>query len=79
MDREAILKNVEEICKDIFDLEDLKINTTTGPSDISQWDSLNHLNLISSIEEDFSIKFNFEEISSIKNIGDIINLILNKI
>jgi acyl carrier protein len=79
MDREVILKNVEEICKDIFDFEDLKINTTTEPSDISQWDSLNHLNLISSIEEDFSIKFNFEEISSVKNIGDIINLILNKI
>ena len=79
MSREKVFKIVQEICSDIFDIENLKIKNEFSPNDIVEWDSLNHLNLISTIEEEFKIKFDFDEIASFKNIGDIIDSIINKI
>ena len=79
MEKNKIQEKIQEICKDVFNEENLIINLNTNASDIPQWDSLNHLNLISSVEEEFDIKFDFEEIGSLKNIGDIIGIILNKI
>ena len=79
MDKIKILNIVREICSDIFNIENLDIDLNTNSTDIDQWDSLNHLNLMSSIEEEFNIKFDFEEIGSLKNIGDILKIISEKL
>ena len=79
MDKVKVLKTIEEICLDIFEVDNLKIDYNTSSVDIDQWDSLNHLNIISSVEQEFNIRFSFKEISSLKNIGDIVNVVLNKI
>ena len=79
MDKKKVIKIIEEICIDIFNIDDLKIDTNTNSTDIDQWDSLNHLNLISSIEDEFNIKFDFEEIGSLNNIGEIVKLVLIKL
>jgi len=79
MDKIEILNIVKEICSDIFNNENLDIDSNTNSTEINQWDSLNHLNLMSSIEEEFNIKFDFEEIGSLKNIGDIVKIISEKL
>jgi len=79
MDKIKIFNIVKEICSDIFNIENLDIDSNTNSTDIDQWDSLNHLNLMSSIEEEFNIKFEFEEIGSLKNIGDIVKIVSEKI
>ena len=78
MKRDEILMTVQEICRDIFDLDQLIISDETNASQISQWDSLNHLNLVSAIEDEFNLKFTFEEIASFKNIGSILDSIIRK-
>lgn len=45
------------------------------PNDIESWDSLLHLTLIHSIEEEFDIVFEMEEMFTIFNIGDIYELL----
>ncbi len=79
MNKEELLLIINEMCQDIFDLENLSIKYSSSPNDIDEWDSLNHLNLISSIETEFKIKFTFNEISSFKNIDSIIKTIQKKI
>ena len=79
MDKVKVLKTIEEICLDIFEVDNLKIDYNTSSVDIDQWDSLNHLNIISSVEQEFNIRFSFKEISSLKNVGDIVNVVLSKI
>jgi acyl carrier protein len=78
MNREKVMDILQEICRDIFDSENLIITNEFSAKDINAWDSLNHLNLISSVEEEFNIKFDFDEITSFKNIGDIIDSVKNK-
>ena len=55
-----------------------EIRESTARSDIEKWDSLQHLNLIMSLESEFEIQFTPEEIRSIKKVSDIKRIIEKK-
>jgi len=78
-----VLEILNEVFQDVFDDEDLSINSETSSSDIDGWDSLMHINLIVAIERQFNIKFATAEIASLnsdgKNIGSLIDLITGKL
>ena len=78
MSREEILKKINDILKDIFDDETLAITYETTANDVPDWDSLNHINIISSIESEFGVDFSMEEVINFKNVGDIVGKILEK-
>ena len=46
--------------------------------DFEGWDSLAHIGIIISLEEEFNLKFSIGEITSLKNIGELIDLIKKK-
>jgi|TARA_B100000315_G_scaffold8378_1_gene8327 acyl carrier protein len=79
MNKEYILEKVQDIFRDIFDDETLIIKQDTSPNNIGDWDSLAQINLIVAIEKDFGIKFNLEEIQKLRNVGDTLALIFQKI
>lgn len=74
-----IHKRLEDVFKDVFDDEDIKINEKTTSKDIDGWDSLEHINLICAIEEEFNIKFSMGETVSLKNVGEMEELIKSKL
>lgn len=74
-----ILERVQDIFRDIFDNEALIISKSTSAVDIEEWDSLNNINLVVAIEKEFKIKFVLEELVSLKNVGEMIGLIGEKI
>lgn len=78
MSREEMLKKINDILKDIFDDETLVITYETTANDVPDWDSLNHINIISSIESEFGVDFSMEEVINFKNVGDIVGKILEK-
>ena len=47
-------------------------------SDVEDWDSLNHINLIVAVEREFKVKFTTAEVSGLKNVGDLMDLIGRK-
>ena len=57
MTREQMLEKVESIFRDIFDEDELTVVDSTNSDDIEDWDSLNHINLVTSIERAIEIKF----------------------
>ena len=79
MNRNEMLIKIHEIFRDIFDDTDLIINESTCSEDIDDWDSLEQINLIVSIEKSFDIKFDILEIGNLNNVGEMINLIRTKI
>mgnify|MGYP001584497491 CR=1 FL=1 len=74
-----ILARVEAIFRDIFDNEALVVSRATSAVDIEEWDSLNNINLIVAIEKEFKIKFILTELDALKNVGEMIDLIGQKI
>ena len=79
MTKEEIFNNVQDIFRDIFDEDGLVLSISTNSESIEDWDSLNHINLISAIEKNFNIKFSLGEMLLFKNVGDMIELIEKKI
>ena len=47
-------------------------------NDIEEWDSLMHIHLILAIEKDFDIRFDLHEIVKTTNVGEFIDLLINK-
>lgn len=79
MSREEVLEKVNEVLKDVLDLEDLVIDDETTANDVDEWDSLNHISIISAIEDEFGISFNMTEVVNFQNVGDMVDKIMEKI
>lgn len=79
MEREQILKTVNNIFIDVLENDDLVINNETSAKDVEEWDSLNHIQLIVAIEKKFKLKFKSSEILSWKNVGEMCDAIHNKL
>ena len=74
----CIMGKLEEIIANIFELEPSQIKKEMTPADIEAWDSLSQLNLISTIEKEFQIKLEIDEIFTVMKIGDIYDLLSKK-
>lgn len=79
MERSEVLTKVIDICKDVFENDDLILTETSSADDVEEWDSLSHLSLISDVEDEFSVKLTLEEISSAKNLGELVSAIMRHI
>lgn len=78
MDRLTILKEVTEVFIDVLDNEDIVLTDETQATDVDDWDSLNHIQLVVGIEKHFKIRFTSKEIQSWKNVGEMITCIQEK-
>jgi len=79
MNREQLFDRIQNIFRDIFDDENLIIEDITNAADIDEWDSLNQINLVVAIEQEFKVKFNFQELSQLKNVGEMVDLTMQKL
>ncbi|MBU3144986.1 acyl carrier protein [Clostridium sp. CF012] len=66
------LKKLNKVLCDVFDFKKLEdIKDDLGPDDIENWDSLGHVELITSLEEVFDISLEVVDISRMYTIGGI--------
>ncbi len=66
---------LEVLLKEVFKIQ--KINLEGSMEDIFEWDSLTHVQLISSIEKEFKIKIKFDDVMIMTSIPIIKKRILN--
>lgn len=81
MTREEVFVSLEEIFTDLLDDPAFKLTEDASMDTLEKWDSLFHITLIASVEAEFGIRFQTEQIAEIKNaraLTDIILLELNK-
>lgn len=79
MDETDIYSALQEIFRDIFDDDDIVLAATTSASDIPEWDSFNHVNIIVASEMRFGVRFRASELDELKNVGDFVQLIEAKL
>jgi len=70
---------LNDLFRKIFNDDAIEISPETTANDIPGWDSLGHIKLMVSIEKKFSIKFTAKEISNLKNVGELLTIIQNKL
>ncbi len=79
MTREEAYEKLNSVFRDIFDDEDITVNDATTADDIEDWDSLEHINLVVAVEKCFGIKFTMGEVMGMKNVGEMMDIILGRI
>jgi acyl carrier protein len=73
------LEILNSIFRQVFDDDSLIVTRATSAKDIEEWDSLSHLNLVMAVEQRFGIKIALGELRSLKNVGEMADLIAKKL
>ena len=79
MEKEEIYERLNSVFRDVFDDESIVVKPETTSNDIEDWDSLEHINLVVAVEQEFGIKFNMKEVTSMKNVGEMVEIIISRI
>ena len=72
---DKIYDRLNKLFRDFFDDEDIEIDADTTADDIDDWDSLNHITLMSAVEQEFGVRFTMGEVSGMKNVGEMAEII----
>jgi len=75
MKNEETTGKLKSVFEKVLEENDITITREMTAKDIENWDSLRHIQLISEVERAFGIKFKLREVVSMKNVGDLIDLI----
>ena len=79
MDRDKVFAEIADIVRTLFDEYEGPVSPELNASQVEQWDSLANVQLMVMVEQAFRFRFSTEEISHLKNLGDLTSLVLTKI
>lgn len=67
-----------EIVGNILGVDPSSLNEQSNASNVPQWDSLRHIEVIFAIESAYQVRFTMPEIASLRNLGDMRDLLISK-
>jgi len=76
---ERMKEKLYQIIREVFNDPELEITENTTAADVDRWDSFNHMSLIMAIEEEFSLSFTTKEIGKMAQVGNLLEMIENKL
>ncbi len=59
----------------MFDDDGMVVTPDTRRRNVADWDSVAHVKLILSLEEEFGIRFSEDEVSSIQTVGELLDAV----
>lgn len=78
MNREEITVKLTDVFRNVFDDEKIELSDSTTADDIEAWDSLEHISLIAAVEKAFKMRFTMREVSGMKNVGEMIDILMQR-
>ena len=78
MEKDEILKQLTLIFEQVLKYPGLKIDYSMSAEDLDEWDSLSNMIIISEIEKKWGVHFKLRDIVRMKNIGDMIDVIIKQ-
>lgn len=78
MTREEVYARLNGVFSDVFGRAVIISDATTA-SDVPGWDSLTHITLIGTVEDEFNVKFAMQDIVCMDSVGKLVEKILERI
>ncbi|MDR2884577.1 MAG: acyl carrier protein [Deferribacteraceae bacterium] len=69
----------KELVAQVLEIDVNRLSESSNTSNISEWDSLLHWEIIAEIERTYKIKFTMSEAAAFKNLGEIYAALQGKI
>jgi len=73
------IEEITPVFREVFDDDSISLTRGTTADDVEEWDSLTHMNLVIALELKFKIKFALGELQTLKNVGEMLDLINRKL
>lgn len=70
---------LEDIFRDVFLRDDIKLTSQTTAKDVAGWDSFKQIEIILALEGRYHIKFNTRDLDSLQSVGDLVRVIASKV
>ena len=67
------------IFDEVFENDSLVISRETSAEEVEEWDSMQHIRLILTVEELFEIRFSTSEVVNLQVVGDLVEQIATKL
>ena len=74
-----VFERVRGIAANVLKLPGSQITAQSSPETIASWDSIQHLNLVLALEQEFGCQFEPEEIDQMNSINRIHSVVQNKL
>lgn len=74
-----VFERVRGIAADVLKLPGNQITAQSSPETIEGWDSVQHLNLVLALEQEFNVQFEPEEIDQMSSIERILTVLQSKL
>lgn len=74
----STIDRINQVFQEVFDDDELTVDRATTADDVEGWDSLMHVTLLVNVEKAFGVKFTSAEVASLKNVGELADLVDNR-
>jgi acyl carrier protein len=74
-----VLARVQKAFSSAFELDPGSVTINTVPADIRAWDSMGHVTLASSLEQEFNLTFDVDELMEMENVREIVRIVQLKL
>ena len=78
MEKSEIESRLTPIFRDVFNDDALVVTEGMTAAEVPTWDSLSNINMIVAVEKSFGVKFSIKDVRSLKNVGELLELIKRK-
>lgn len=78
MERKEVFSKLNEIFEDVLDLDGVELTDESCAEEFEEWGSIENIQLLVSIEKAFNVKFPSAEVLTWKNVGNMVDSILEK-
>ena len=75
---EQVLNRIRQIASDVLQVDGDAITPDSSPENVASWDSVQHLNLVLALEDEYGLQFLPEEMDQMKTVGEIAQLVAAK-
>jgi acyl carrier protein len=74
-----VLSRVRRAFNAAFEVDPASIDMNTAPADVKAWDSMGHVTLASSLEQEFNLTFDVDELMEMENVREIVRVVQAKL
>ena len=79
MTEQEVFERLNKVFRKVFDDKSIVLSRATTAKDIEDWDSIEHITLIGAVEKEFHMRFQMKEVSSMKNVGEMADIIRSRV
>lgn len=76
---DEVLTRVQTAFKSAFDVDPMTISMKTTPDEVPAWDSMGHVTLASSLEKEFGLTFDVDDLMAMENVKEICRIVESKL